>query len=309
MQQAPLYHELAESPAEGLAFWFRSDDGVRLRAGYWNGGNKGTVILLPGRTEYIEKYGRSAHDLTQMGYATLIIDWRGQGLADRLTDDPMVGHVGRFSDYQRDLIAALKLAQEIGAPEPYFMLAHSMGGCIGLRALHTGQSFKAAVFSAPMWGIKLSPTLRPFAWVSSVLGTAIGLGTRRAPQTSPDPYVLTDPFEDNTLTSDEDMWNYMKRQTQEIAGVGLGGPSLLWLREALIETRALQKMGAAVTPAHTFLGTNERIVATEPIHSILAGWTNGQLSIVDGAEHEVVMERPHIRRDFWAKTDELFSHV
>jgi lysophospholipase len=160
-----------------------------------------------------------------------------------------------------------------------------------------------------MWGIKLSPTLRPFAWVSSVLGTAIGLGTRRAPQTSPDPYVLTDPFEDNTLTSDEDMWNYMKRQTQEIAGVGLGGPSLLWLREALIETRALQNLGAAVTPAHTFLGTNERIVATEPIHSIMAGWTNGQLSIVDGAEHEVVMERPHIRRDFWAKTDELFSHV
>ena len=76
----------------GAAFWLTAADGVRLRVGLWSHpGAQGTVLLLPGRTEYVEKYGRAAADLRSRGYATLAIDWRGQGLADRALDDPMSG--------------------------------------------------------------------------------------------------------------------------------------------------------------------------------------------------------------------------
>jgi len=52
--------------------------------GHWTGQHvKGTVLLFPGRTEYIEKYGPAAADFLARGFATVVIDWRGQGLADR----------------------------------------------------------------------------------------------------------------------------------------------------------------------------------------------------------------------------------
>ena len=70
MTPAPLYTDIADGPSGGQAFWLTAEDGVRLRAAIWPGGSKGTVFLLPGRTEYIEKYGRAAGDLAARGFAT-----------------------------------------------------------------------------------------------------------------------------------------------------------------------------------------------------------------------------------------------
>ena len=68
MTEAPLFHDVADAPADGRAFWLHAADGVRLRVGLWrHEGAQGTVFLLPGRTEYIEKYGRAAADLRARG--------------------------------------------------------------------------------------------------------------------------------------------------------------------------------------------------------------------------------------------------
>ena len=107
---APFHADLADGPPGGRAVWLRTADEVRIRAGLWRGGDKGTVFLLPGRTEYIEKYGRAAGDLVARGWSVLTVDWRGQGLADRALADPMAGHVHDFAQYQRDLDAVLALA-------------------------------------------------------------------------------------------------------------------------------------------------------------------------------------------------------
>ena len=69
---APLFNAVAEGPADAQGFWLTGADGTRIRAGLWNAhGPKGTVVLLPGRSEYIEKYGRTAAVLAAAGYATL----------------------------------------------------------------------------------------------------------------------------------------------------------------------------------------------------------------------------------------------
>ena len=49
----------------------------------------------------------------------------------------------------------LRLADWLALPRPWRLLAHSMGGTIGLRALTRGVPVAAAVFSAPMWGIRV----------------------------------------------------------------------------------------------------------------------------------------------------------
>ena len=306
--QAPFHAGIADGPAGGRAVWLQASDGVRIRAGIWvEGGTKGTVILLPGRTEYVEKYGRSAADLATRGYAMLAVDWRGQGLADRLQDDRMSGHVDDFDAYQRDLDAVFAFAREAGLPEPYYLMAHSMGGCIGLRGLMRGVPVQAAAFTAPMWGILMAAWMRPLAVALSTASKYFAFDHRYAPGTGPRTYVLEAPFAGNSLTSDAEMWGYMRDQARAHPELTLGGPSLGWLKAALHECHALSQMPAPALPALVALGSNERIVDTGPIHARMALWPGGKLDLYAGAEHEVLMERPAHRARFFDSACALFA--
>jgi len=295
MKAAPLHNELAEGPDGGRAFWQMASDDVRLRVAHWPGGRKGTVFLFPGRTEYIEKYGRAAADIAARGLGTVTIDWRGQGLSDRLQDNPFIGHVAEFADYQLDVDAMLAAARALDAPEPYYLLAHSMGGCIGLRTLHRDMPFRKVIFSGPMWGISIPPYLMPVAWTVPAVSAMVGLGHLRAPGSVSAAYVLTQPFEGNELTTDPDMYEYIRRQTEQIEGLEIIGPSMLWLLEAIAETRELRRMAPPPIEAMTFLGGNERIVEPRFVRQVMKRWKGGQMHLMAGAEHEIIVERPEIR--------------
>lgn len=309
LSAAPFFDDVADGPAGGAAYWLKTSDDVRIRAAHWTPppGAKGTVLLFPGRTEYIEKYGRAANELYQRGYATISVDWRGQGLADRLMDDPRVGHVGLFTDYQKDVAAMLHAARELDLPKPYYLLAHSMGGCIGLRALIEGLPVQAAVFSGPMWGIRISPLIRPIAWALAWGSGWIGQGHRLPPGTSQAAYASTAPFEKNMLTRDADMYAYMVQQLDQYPDLSLGGPSLHWLREALRETRYLAAQPSPNLPCLTYRGSNERIVDVDRIAQRMRIWPGGHLETIEQAEHEVLMEGPVVRTPIFDATASLFA--
>lgn len=303
MEQAPFFNDVAEGPDGGQAVWTHASDGVRIRVGWWRpeGAAKGTVLIFPGRTEYVEKYGRDAKTLTAAGYAVLAIDWRGQGIADRIVANDRVGHVGEFPDYQLDVAAVLKVAEAADLPRPWHLLGHSMGGCIGLRSLYEGLPVNSATFSAPMWGIRLAAPTRPAAWVLSWSGSRLGLGHLMSPGMSEDPYPLTSDFEDNKLTSDRDMYDYMGRQLRAHPDLGLGGPSLHWLNQALAETLLLARRPAPNIDCLTFLGEDEAIVDTGRIHARMDSWSNGELVMLPGGRHEVLIEKPAIRDAIFAR--------
>lgn len=299
LETAPLFEDLAGGPAGGRAWWLTTDDGTRIRVAHWGPATpaKGTVLLFPGRTEYIEKYGRTAADLATRGYGTLTIDWRGQGLADRLLKDRRIGHVAQFTDYQKDIAAMLGLARGLDLPRPWHLLAHSMGGAIGLRWLMDGADVASAAFSAPMWGIFIAPLMRPAAEVWARVGPSIGFAASLPAGTTIENYVQVQAFEGNTLTGDTQMYAMMQDQLAAQPELGLGGPSLHWLREALAECRGLKKRPSPDMPCLTFLGTREQIVDPHPIHARMDRWSRGELVMVQGAEHEVLMETPAIRGD------------
>lgn len=311
MQTAPLYEDVAKAPDGGAAYWLTTEDGVRIRVCAWDkgasGSENGTVLLFPGRTEYIEKYGQAVGDLQSHGYATMVVDWRGQGLADRLLDDPAAGHVMHFTDYQHDVRAMVNAARELNMPEPFYVLSHSMGGCIALRALIEGIDVKAATFSAPMWGILLAAPMRPLALGIAWATSGLGLGHKYAPGTSADSYVVTAPFEGNLLTTDPDMYAYMQDQARAHPQLSLGGPSMNWLFQALTETRKLQAMPMPATPTLTYLGTNERIVDSIAVIKLMGKWPGSRLEMMDGAEHEVLMEIPSTRNQALEGTAAWFN--
>lgn len=306
-EKAPFHAELAEGPSGGHAVWVFASDGVRLRVGVWPKGTRGTVLIFPGRTEYIEKYGRAAAYLAARGYASVAIDWRGQGLADRLLPDPKIGHVVAFTDYQKDVAALLAYVAAHSLPRPLYLMAHSMGGGIGLRALMEGLPVNAAVFSAPMWGFLLPARSRPFVRAVAKAACLLGLSHRYALSAQRSSYLATTPFEGNVLSSDPDGFAHMQNQVRQRPELALAGPSMGWLHEALVECAELAARPSPNVPTLTMLGTKERVVDTAPVHDRMARWPNGRLELVEGAEHELIMDCDANRQSFFDKATALYA--
>ncbi len=303
MKSAPFRADLAEGPEEVRAFWRRGRDGRRIRVVLWPAeGANGSVLLFPGRTEYAEKYGRVARDLNGAGYAVATVDWRGQGFSDRLTDDARLGHVPSFRDYQMDVAELVSSARADGLPEPWFLLAHSMGGCIGLRSLIEGLPVRKAVFSAPMWGFRTPFFIWPVAvFLPRFLGP-LGIERRYVPGSGPGNYVTEAGFGSNLLTRNRETFAHMARQLAEEPGLVLGGPSTGWVGSAIAEHRWLARMPRPELPVLTALGSDERIVSTSAIHRMHVNWPSSRLCVIEGARHEVMMELPATRTRFMTDT-------
>ncbi|MEM6740561.1 MAG: alpha/beta hydrolase, partial [Pseudomonadota bacterium] len=144
MEPAPFFAEIADAAAEAHALWAMAPDGARVRLALLGEGARGTILLFPGRTEFVEKYGPVGRAFATRGYTVVAVDWRGQGLTERSTQDPAVGHVDRFEQYQHDVAALVQAAGALALPRPWHLIGHSMGGAIGLRALHGGLQVASA---------------------------------------------------------------------------------------------------------------------------------------------------------------------
>lgn len=308
MDDAPLHRGAALPAPDGArAVWLRAADGVRLRMGLFGAGPRGTIVLFPGRTEVIEKYGGVAPALMAGGHGLVALDWRGQGLSDRAAPDPLMGHVGDFAEYQIDVAAYLSAVRALGLAEPLYLLAHSMGACIALRALLSGFTPRAVAFSAPMWGLAMSRRNRVLGWGLSTLARASGQGLRYVPGPRADMRLDTMTFETNVLTTDRAAFGQMQAQVRAVPALALGAPSLGWLNAALRETRALARLPSPAVPALAAVGTLEKVVDPAAIDARMARWPGGRLLRYPAAEHELLMERPEVRDEFVAQVLEHFG--
>ena len=293
---SPFFTDVSHGPPTCSSYWLVTQDLIRIRAALWSSEiQKGTVFICPGYSEYIEKYGKTAELLLEHGYTSVSLDWRGHGLADRLTPNPLLGHVETFSDYLKDFDAVINWAQPLKLPKPWFVLGHSMGGAILLRHLQKNKHFKAVAFSCPMWGIKLSPVLRIFAYIYGSLARVFKFDKNFAPTRSEKGY-FDESFEKNALTNDPDMWSYLIEQTTKHPSLKVGGPSTRWVASALKETFKLSKLQSPKIPCITFLAEDERIVDPTRVYNRMKGWPNGILHVINSAKHEVLMEDINTQR-------------
>ncbi|WP_253949303.1 alpha/beta fold hydrolase [Mangrovicoccus sp. HB161399] len=304
---APFFAEDSGAPEGTHAVWRRTPDGVRIRIAEFGRGPKGTILCFPGRTEYVEKYGPTARDFLAADYGFAAIDWRGQGLADRLLPDPRLGHVDRFSDYQQDVAAYLAHAGEADLPKPWFLLSHSMGGAIALQALEAGLEVRAAAFSAPMWQVAMAAVLRPAARIIPALAEPLGLWRAVVPGTTRKSYILGADPADNLLTSDPATFRWFRGHLQRHPELALAGPTLRWFAEALKACEAINRTALPRLPVRVFVGSRERIVSSDRIRRMAARWPSAALTELGGAEHEVLMERPELRSRVISETVALFD--
>ncbi len=300
---APLHHHIADAPADGRAFWVSTRDGVRIRFAVWDG-PKDYVLIFPGRTEYVEKYGRIIQKLRERALGCVIIDWRNQGLSDRAAK---TGHVVEYEEYQRDLEAVLSAPQLKHIAGNFHLLSHSMGGLIALRSLQNGIDVRSCVFSAPMWGMGLAPPVRGLLKHVSGLATKSGFGKIKVLGSKRGSYIKEADPQNNSLMSDPESAKWVQNQLHTHPELALGGPSWAWLNASHKEIGALSDFAVPNLPTLTLLGDRETVVNPNAITERIKTPENGALLLCEGAKHEVLMETPEIQGPVWEALDALWA--
>ena len=283
-------------------------DGIPLRAAYWmpeTEAPQGTVCVLQGRAEFIEKYFETVGELLDRGFAVVAFDWRGQGLSGRQVSNRRKGHVRRFSDYRHDLEAIRDQILVPHMPEPHFGLAHSMGGAIALNAAYeTWLPFRRLVTTTPMIALCIIKRTRASAFVARIL-RFLGMGGMFVPgggETS----ISTLPFKGNRLTGDPKRYARNAEVAHAIGAGAVGAPTVAWLDGAFRLMKRFADPRYAIKirlPTLIVAAGADPVCATPATERFAARLKAGSVIVIPGARHEILMERDAIREQFWAAFD------
>lgn len=299
-----------EPPYGAEEHWLEGRGGVRLRAFTAPATaerGRGSVILCPGRTEFIEKYFEVIGELQARGFAVFCMDWRGQGLSGREVRNPLKGHLVSFDDPVNDLATALRI---LGGklPAPHLGLAHSMGGCILLRALQTRRvDLEGAAFSSPMWGIQ---GLTDFARSYVRFMVSIGAGAMFAPRV--ERTWRPENFKRNPVTHDEKRHARTQMLVAEEPALALAGPTIGWVAAA---AEAFDGFGQPAALAHLKMPilvatAGQELLVDNDSHRVVCETLPDCTHVtIDGAKHEILMETDDIRAEFWRDFDQLAGRV
>jgi lysophospholipase len=294
-------------PDDAVAGTIKTPDGVNLRYARFAPppGRKGTVVVLQGRAEFIEKYYETVRDLRARGFAVASFDWRGQGLSDRRLSDRHKGYVRDFSQYATDLDTVMEQVVLPDCPPPIYALAHSMGAAVAIRACHNGRRwFDRVVLLAPM--IALAPRHR-IAMAGSLarLLRYLGRGGAYVPTGSSD-ISGTENFLGNVVTSDPVRYARNVAVLEEEPALGLGAPTIAWTDAALKQMRQFRRPGYAGEirqPMLLVAAGRDEVVSTPAIEEFGMHLLAGRHLILAGSRHEILQEQDQYRTQFWAAFD------
>lgn len=295
-------------PPDGTTFEFL-DVGAHtlIRHARWlKPGARATILLLPGFSEFIEKYFEVVDDLLARNLSVFAIDWRSQGLSTRPLENRDKLHLESFEQYLADLHRFVEVVVRPQVAEPVVILAHSMGGHLALRYMHDhAQMIQGAVLSAPMADIRFPPGMKLGARIGARLALLTGREDRYIPGTE-DYGPKRQRFGGNKLTSDPERFAASHAAIAANPELAVGGPTYGWLAAALRSIRIMNSPGfpeAIKTPACLVGAGADRVVSTPANQHLATRMPNAEPYVIDGAQHEILMERDQYRSQFWKYFD------
>ncbi|WP_262328922.1 alpha/beta hydrolase [Bosea sp. BH3] len=308
MSEAALFHDPDYPvPGHGKTWFATTRDGASLRFASWHPTVRpvqGTIVVVQGRAEFIERYSETIAELRRRGFHVLTFDWRGQGGSQRFVGRGRKGHVGRLRHYEEDLALAMAEMQA-KFPPPYFVLAHSMGAALCLDAARRDAlPVSRLVAMAPMLGLTLIERPQAASRLASVLYW-LGFGRSFVPGGG-DTAIATKPFEGNRLTSDPARYARNAALSAAARHLSIGDPTIGWVRAAFRLMARLSTPSAALevkVPTLVIAAGQDPVVSTPAIERFAARLKTGAALVLPMARHEILMENDAIRARFWAAFD------
>ena len=254
----------------------------------------GTLVIIQGRNECIEKYSETIHELVDHGFVVAGFDLRGQALSGRLGRDERAGHVHRFTDYLDDVERFLTFIVAPSAPGPYSILAHSLGGLIALAlAPKLSGRIHRIVLSAPLVGLMGLPVPESVAFGMAALASWTGLGKmpmgkERAPVS----------FTNNVLTTSAARFERFATMRRSTPVLGVGAPTARWLhevRKTMKRATAPDHLTQITVPTLILAPVQDRIVPYKAMEDLARQFRAGHLVSIPGARHELLQEDDRYR--------------
>lgn len=297
-------------PPGGEAIDFETQDGAKLRGALFPAENaRGTVVLLNGRCEFIEKYFEVVNDLRARRFNVATMDWRGQGLSARLLPVSDKGHIPDFGAYKADL---RNFVEDVVKPRfggPMILMTHSMGGLPALLLLADGyDAFDRAVLCAPM--TRLFPTIKMRVFARTLAGLAHNLGWSRIAVLGVREYSLE--FEGNALTSDRRRHERFRELQAAAPNACVFAPTYGWLNaaiKAMDDAHAPGRLDNIKIPVRIISAENDKLVDPTDHRELAAAYNQIDCVTINGALHEIMMERDEIRDRYWKAFDEFVEPV
>jgi lysophospholipase len=294
-------------------YGFLEGAGGRLRYACWNasGTPRGTVLLLTGRGEFIEKYATEiVGELLGRGFAVIALDWRGQGLSDRPLADHEKGHIDNFTTYMADLRLFIEQVVVPQAARPVLALCHSMGGHILLRHLaeQGSEPLSAALIVSPMTALQREAFLRS---VLMLMPEIAPVEQRYLFGTGPFIFLARE-FASNHVTHDERRYRFTEAWFKADPRLSLGGPTIGWARQAarsMTEALAPGYVERIDLPLLLMSAGEDRLIDISGHGAIVARLKQGEHVVVAGAKHEIMMETDPLRAQFWQAFDRLAARI
>tara|TARA_X000000368_G_scaffold411360_1_gene396118 strand:+ start:1800 stop:2774 length:975 start_codon:yes stop_codon:yes gene_type:complete len=299
-------------PSGGKSFFHKTLDGVNLRIAIWNEtSSKGTILLQSGRTEFIEKYYEVIQEFVNRGFCVALMDWRGQGLSDRVAKDIRIGHVNNFSDYDSDFEEVVRKVYQDTCPKPWIALGHSMGGClVASNAAKNTDLFDAIILCAPMLSLQMPNLIKKLIHILGFM-TKIGMKEKALarPEWHEDKGWLENPFTENQVTSDLARYERTIMLIREHEELAIGGLTLGWVYGALKRTKEMTSPGwikKIEQPLLLLNATKDKLVSPKENKKICSQSNIVTIEDIE-SEHEILMETDLIRKKAWNAIDEFLK--
>jgi lysophospholipase len=302
---------------EILQFWakveqgtLKSTDGLDLAyAKIKHPDNRRAIVISSGRVESYLKYQELMFDCYQQGFSVYAIDHRGQGLSSRLTVNPHQGHVNDFNDYVADFELFIKNIVQKELHNALFLVGHSMGAAIGTHYLtQVPETFKAAIFSAPMYGIKLplpNGVIRLLAKKVSKVYKLEGNDKVSANYIVGGKDYQAISFKTNQLTHSKLRYQSYRNLYEAQPQCQLGSPTNHWLYEAINAAKlSIDLAKNSQIPILILQAGNDSIVCNSAQHAALG--PNCSIVRLEQAFHEMFIEIDSIRS---ATLNHLFDFI
>lgn len=280
-----------------------SSGGGSLRYSFRQGDSQGgTIIIVPGRTEFIEKYRELCWDLRELGCSFCVYDHLGQGKSTRLINDSQKGYIHDFDTYVEDLkdiVNSVALQRSTG---PVWLLAHSMGGTISALATQNGlASVKGLLLVSPMFQINTGKLHRPL--LAELLCTIVSHAGGRTRYVWGSGRVNPSiSFKNNVLTTDSRRFSHNLKLITENPDMALGGPTFGWLHQAFRAMRSARKQAGEIDCSTMIFRTaDERVVGLPEMEQFCEQVRRCQLVTYRDCQHELLMEKNEIRNDLLGK--------
>ncbi|WP_196260584.1 alpha/beta fold hydrolase [Pelagibacterium limicola] len=311
----PLLCEVPSNPMpEGAQVGvIETQDKVRIRyATFPRKGtvSKGTVCLVQGRAEFIEKYFETIADFQKRGFAVATFDLRGQGGSARLIADARHGFVEHFDDYWTDLSSFHTQILLPECPPPFYLVGHSTGGLVGLLAATRDRLMFDRVFlTSPLVSLPGLPFgLKGAARIVRALRFA-GLSRLplRRPQDEPQSETR---FPGNPLTGDKARYMRAVDILAARPDLEVRSPTLGWIGSSLDAMRQVNADDFSARlkiPVFICAAALDRVVDTAATEMLGLRMRNGHHVVIPGGRHELFMETDAIREQVFAAFDAFIT--